>query len=156
MEDIPLKNKIKCKIFGAGFTITKVAEEISKRSGKKESLANLSKKIKNETISYKEILELADVIGYELVWIKKPITEMSIGRKLINTIIKRRKELGIDQRKLEELSGILQPAIARLEAAEDPNPSIATIIKLAKPLGLVLTVGPKDDNTVSLKDVGEL
>lgn len=56
---------------------------------------------------------------------------------LIGELIKARQERGISQKKLEELSGVKQPIIARMEKGTT-NPQIDTILKVLAPLGLSL------------------
>ena len=48
---------------------------------------------------------------------------------LIGELIKARQERGISQKKLEELSGVKQPIIARMEKGTT-NPQIDTILKV--------------------------
>jgi ribosome-binding protein aMBF1 (putative translation factor) len=50
-----------------------------------------------------------------------------------------RKEQGISQRKLEELSGVKQPIIARMERGST-SPQIETVLKVLAPLGKTLCV----------------
>ena len=38
--------------------------------GWSDSVSNLSAKLQRESIRYKEVLELADVLGYDIVWQK--------------------------------------------------------------------------------------
>lgn len=54
-------------------------------------------------------------------------------------IIETRKSQKISQRKLEILSGVKQPVISRLENG-DTNPTIATLLKVLKPLGKTLSI----------------
>ncbi len=63
---------------------------------------------------------------------------------LIGEIIKARQEKGISQKKLEELSGVKQPIIARMEKGST-NPQIDTILKLLAPLGKTLAIVPLED-----------
>ncbi|MCD8157564.1 MAG: helix-turn-helix transcriptional regulator [Clostridiales bacterium] len=69
------------------------------------------------------------------------IEESNIRTALIGEIIKARQEKGISQRKLEELSGVKQPVIARMERGET-NPQLNTIVKLLLPLGKTLAIVP--------------
>ena len=66
-----LKDQIKGFIFSSGWTITRVAEELTKRNGTDWSVQNLSNKIRNESLKYTDILQIADIIGYEIVWKEK-------------------------------------------------------------------------------------
>ncbi|MCL1884673.1 MAG: helix-turn-helix domain-containing protein [Defluviitaleaceae bacterium] len=51
-----------------------------------------------------------------------------------------RRELGITQKKLEELSGVKQPIIARMEKGST-KPQLDTILKVLAPLGKTLYIG---------------
>ena len=51
-----------------------------------------------------------------------------------------RKELGISQKKLEELSGVKQPIIARMEKGST-SPQLDTVLKVLAPLGKTLYIG---------------
>ena len=62
---------------------------------------------------------------------------------LIGELIKARQERGISQKKLEELSGVKQPIIARMEKGTT-NPQIDTILKVLVPLGKTLAIVPLD------------
>lgn len=59
---------------------------------------------------------------------------------IIGEIIKARKEQGVTQRKLEELSGVRQPVIARMERGET-IPRMDTIMKLLASIGKTFYVG---------------
>lgn len=59
---------------------------------------------------------------------------------LMCELIEARQNLGISQRKLEELSGVKQPIISRLEKGST-SPNIGTVIKLLLPLGKTLYIG---------------
>ena len=63
---------------------------------------------------------------------------------LIGELIKARQEKGLSQKKLEELSGVKQPIIARMEKGIT-NPQIDTVLKLLAPLGKTLAVVPLDN-----------
>ena len=60
---------------------------------------------------------------------------------LISELVKARNEKGITQRRLEELSGVKQPVIARMERGTS-TPSVSTIMKLLAPLGKKLAIVP--------------
>lgn len=64
---------------------------------------------------------------------------------LIGELIKARQEKGISQKKLEELSGVKQPVIARMEKGST-SPQIDTILKVLAPLGKTLAVVPIDNH----------
>lgn len=60
---------------------------------------------------------------------------------LIGELVKARQEKGISQKKLEELSGVKQPIIARMEKGST-SPQIDTILKVLAPLGKTLAIVP--------------
>ena len=60
---------------------------------------------------------------------------------LIGELIKARQEKGISQKKLEELSGVKQPIIARMEKGST-SPQIDTILKVLAPLGKTRAIVP--------------
>ena len=59
---------------------------------------------------------------------------------LIGELIKARQERGISQKMLEELSGVKQPVIARMEKGST-TPNINTVLKVLAPLGKTLYIG---------------
>ncbi len=54
-----------------------------------------------------------------------------------------RKERGISQRRLGELSGVQQPVIVRMEKG-DTSPQVETVLKVLHPLDKKLAVVPQD------------
>lgn len=66
-----LKEDMKAYIIKSGWSLTKLQEEINKRNNTNYSVQNLSKKINNETLKYSEVLEIAEITGYTIEWIKK-------------------------------------------------------------------------------------
>ena len=73
------------------------------------------------------------------------IAESNLRVQLIGEIIKARQEKGLSQKKLEELSGVKQPIIARMERGVT-SPQLDTILKLLAPLGKTLAVVPIEKN----------
>ena len=66
-----IKNQIKAQILLAGFTMAETVDALSTEYGWSDSLSNFSAKLSRESLRYKEALELAQVLGYEIVWKKK-------------------------------------------------------------------------------------
>ncbi|GAA0857763.1 LLM class flavin-dependent oxidoreductase [Clostridium baratii] len=65
-----IKEDIKAYIVSSGYTITKLAEELNKRNGSDYTVQNLSNKIRKESLKYSEVLQIAEIIGYEIQWNK--------------------------------------------------------------------------------------
>ena len=60
---------------------------------------------------------------------------------LIGKMIEARAKKGLSQRDLAELSGVKQPAIARLESMKS-TPQTDTLLKILAPLGYTLSITP--------------
>lgn len=60
---------------------------------------------------------------------------------LIGKMIEAREGKGLSQRELAEISGVRQPAIARLERMK-ATPQIATLFKVLHPLGYTIEIVP--------------
>ena len=69
------------------------------------------------------------------------IAESKLKVSLIGELIKTRQEQCISQKKLEELSGVKQPVIARMEKGYT-SPQIDTLLKVLAPLGKTLAIVP--------------
>ena len=63
-----VRNEIKAQIIRAGMTMQEVVDLLSDEYGWSDSVSNLSAKLQRESIRYKEVLELADVLGCDIVW----------------------------------------------------------------------------------------
>ncbi len=61
--------------------------------------------------------------------------------ELIGKLIEAREKKGLSQRDLAQLSGVRQPAIARLESMK-ATPQIDTLLKILAPLGYTLSITP--------------
>ena len=69
------------------------------------------------------------------------ISESNLRVALVGELIKERNEKGISQKKLEELSGVKQPIIARMEKGRT-SPQVSTLLKVLAPLGKTLAIVP--------------
>jgi len=69
------------------------------------------------------------------------IAESDMRVAMITELVKARQEQGISQRQLEEMSGVKQPQIARMERG-DANPRLDTLLKVLAPLGKTLAIVP--------------
>ena len=66
-----IRNEIKAQIVLAGFTMQELVDRLSDEYDWSDSVSNLSAKLQRESIRYKEVVELADVLGYDIVWQKR-------------------------------------------------------------------------------------
>ena len=83
------------------------------------------------------------------------IAESDLRVALIGELIKARNEKGISQKRLEELSGVKQPMIARIESGKT-LPQVNTLIKLLVPLGKTLAIVPNRWGVVDRIERGPL
>ena len=61
-----VRNEIKAQIVRAGYTMQEVVDRLHEEYGWSDSVSNLSAKLQRESIRYKEVVELADVLGYDI------------------------------------------------------------------------------------------
>ena len=66
-----IRNEIKAQIVRAGFTMQELVDRLSDEYDWSDSVSNISAKLQRESIRYKEVVELADVLGYDIVWQKR-------------------------------------------------------------------------------------
>ena len=63
-----VRNEIKAQIVRAGYTMQELVDRLNEEYGWSDSVSNLSAKLQRESIRYKEVVELADVLGYDIYW----------------------------------------------------------------------------------------
>ena len=66
-----VRNEIKAQIVRTGFTMQEVVDLLHDEYGWSDSVSNLPAKLQRESIRYKEGVELADALGYDLIWQKR-------------------------------------------------------------------------------------
>lgn len=71
----------------------------------------------------------------------KEIAESDLHAALITALVQARQEQGLSQRQLEEISGVKQPQIARMEKG-DANPQLDTLLKVLAAMGKTLAIVP--------------
>lgn len=71
---------------------------------------------------------------------QEEIAESNLRVALIGELIKARKEKGLSQKRLEEMSGVKQPVIARMERGTT-SPTLSTVIRVLASLGKTLYIG---------------
>lgn len=71
MKHTNIRNEIKAQIIRAGYTMQELVDQLSADYVWSDSVSNLSAKLHWESIRYKEVVELADALGYDLVWQKR-------------------------------------------------------------------------------------
>ena len=66
-----LRNEIKSYIVRQGMTMQEVVDLLADEYGWSDSVSNLSNKLQRESLRYTEALQLAEVLGFEIVWRKR-------------------------------------------------------------------------------------
>lgn len=64
-------NELKKILLDVNVSMTELAQALEKRLNKPYSMQNLSNKLRNETISHREMLIIADILGYDLKFVRK-------------------------------------------------------------------------------------
>jgi ribosome-binding protein aMBF1 (putative translation factor) len=97
---------------------------------------NMSMSIKGDTFTtFDDLWEASNLTQSEK-------DEIRLETALIGKIIEAREQKGISQKRLAEMSGLKQPAIARLERMQ-VMPQLDTLFKILKPLGYTLAIVPE-------------
>ncbi len=63
---MPIKNSIKAILATKGMTMTDLVNALNTTYDRNDSLANLSKKLSNNTIKYREVEEIAFVLNCDI------------------------------------------------------------------------------------------
>ena len=63
-----VRNEIKAQIVRAGYTMQEIVDLLRDEHGWSDSVSNLSNKLQRESLRYVEAVQLADALGYEIVW----------------------------------------------------------------------------------------
>jgi len=95
-------------------------------------------------INGEEFTTFADYMNDETKVSKAEKAQVEFEAALIGKLIEAREAKGLSQRDLAELSGVKQPAIARLESLKS-TPQIDTLFKVLSPLGYTLSIVPTNE-----------
>lgn len=68
---MPIKDDIKSLIVKSGWTMSDLVKALNEKYNRNDSVQNLSGKLSRGTIKYREALEIAEILGYDIQWIKK-------------------------------------------------------------------------------------
>ena len=66
-----LRNEIKSYIVRQGLTMQEVVDLLHVEHAWSDSASNLSNKLQRKSLRYVEAVQLADALGYEIVWQKR-------------------------------------------------------------------------------------
>lgn len=63
-----IKQEIKSYLARTGWSMTDLINEINRRYNRNDTVQNLSNKLSRGTIKYKEVKEIASIIGAKIKW----------------------------------------------------------------------------------------
>ena len=66
-----MRNEIKAYIVRQGMTMKEFVEGLSYVYGLSDSVSNPSNKLQRESLRYKEAVQLADALGYDIQWVRR-------------------------------------------------------------------------------------
>lgn len=66
-----VRNEIKAYIVRRGMTMNDVVTMLANEYGWSASVSNLSDKLRRGSLRYREAIELADVLDYDIIWQKR-------------------------------------------------------------------------------------
>lgn len=67
------KKDLKAVIMKSGYSMAQVNEELNRRHNTNLGYQNFSNRLSKETFKYNEILEILDIVGYDVQWVKRNI-----------------------------------------------------------------------------------
>ena len=68
-----MRNEIKAYIMRQGMTMQEVVDILADVYGGSDSVSNLSNKLQRESLRYKEVVQLADALGYDIQWVRRKV-----------------------------------------------------------------------------------
>ena len=71
LEESNIRNPIKLLTTFEGKTLTRLKVDINHKYNKTDSLENLTNKLRNGTVKATEVLEIFDILGYDVIVRKK-------------------------------------------------------------------------------------
>ena len=66
-----IRNEIKSYIAASGWLMVDIVKVLNEKYDTDTTSQNLSNKLSRGTIKYSEVLEIAEIIGYKIEWVKK-------------------------------------------------------------------------------------
>ncbi len=69
-KSVDIHSQVKAMIASQGWTLTRVVQKMNERRLEKDktTIQNISNKLTRGTIKYSEILEIAEIIGIDILW----------------------------------------------------------------------------------------
>ena len=68
---VGIKEEIRSIMVREGQSTVSAVKLLNAKYGREDGSQNLSNKLSKGTIRYSEVKEIADILGYDLVWVKR-------------------------------------------------------------------------------------
>ena len=111
-----IRNEIKAQIVRAGFTMQEVVDRLAEEYDWSDSVSNLSAKLQRESIRYKEVVELADVLDCDSV-------------RLVEALVTATPEFFKGKEKAE-IKAYFQEALNFIKEHQDPKTIISAVVHM--------------------------
>ena len=139
-----LRNEIKSYIVRQGMTMQEVVDLLHDEHGWSDSVSNLSNKLQRESLRYVEAVQLADALGYEIVWQKRRYADL-----LLSALSYSQRQISYSEitRRLEAGAGVLHQS-----GAADQGKEQGTQITGCREKGIAMrTISPAKSMIADLK-----
>ena len=111
-----IRNEIKAQIVRAGFTMQELVDRLAEEYDWSDSVSNLSAKLQRESIRYKEVVELADVLDCDSV-------------RLVEALVTATPEFFKGKEKAE-IKAYFQEALNFIKEHQDPKTIISAVVHM--------------------------
>ena len=111
-----IRNEIKAQIVRVGFTMQELVDRLAEEYDWSDSVSNLSAKLQRESIRYKEVVELADVLDCDSV-------------RLVEALVTATPEFFKGKEKAE-IKAYFQEALNFIKEHQDPKTIISAVVHM--------------------------
>lgn len=138
------KDQLKMLLIERKLTLTQLVQMLNEKYKRNDSVQNLNNKLRKETIRYSEVVEIAEVLGYQIKWmlefetskaLHKALTEeahlqkISPIRTFFTAKVKESKSESIEH---QELMKVLYDMMERIEDQQFVVEGLSEIVKEMK------------------------
>lgn len=67
------KQELKALAVKSSVKLSDIHNELNKRHNTNHGYQNFSNRLSNETFKYQEVVEILDILGYDIQWVKRDI-----------------------------------------------------------------------------------
>lgn len=70
-----IKDEIKMMLIKSGISMTELVRRLNEKHNRNDTVQNLNGKLTRGTLKYSEAKEIAEILGYEVKWVKNDSSE---------------------------------------------------------------------------------